>query len=267
MDFLATPAFVLLLTLLILTLLLTLLYVLRARSGRFPTFRPLPGIADLRARFGAVAEEGRPLHVATGTNQATVGTITPSAESIASLLIAQRVAEETARRGGTVAATSGDIVGHTALRGTIHSAHRAAGFGGDYDADRVQLVAQNTPVAYAAGVAARYETQPVAASVVAGAYGAEALLITEEGAARNVPQLAAAASLTALPVLQLSADATLIGEELFVAEAYLSDAAGPKARILTVDALRWVVLVLLVVGLIWQLLALFVPALGLPALQ
>lgn len=267
MDFLATPASVLLLTLLILTILLTVLYLPRARSGRLPQFRALPGIADLRARVGAVAEEGTPLHVATGANQSTIGTITPSAESIASLLIAQRVAAETTRRGGRLAATSGDIVAHTALRGTIHEAHRAAGFGDDYDADRVQLVAQNTPVAYAVGVAARYETQPIAASMVAGAYGAEALLITEEGAARNVPQIAAASSLNALPVLQLSADATLIGEELFVAEAYLSDAAAPKARILSVDALRWVVLVLLAAGLIWQLLALFVPTLGLPTLQ
>ena len=106
----------------------------------------------------------------------------------------------------------------------------------------------------------------MAASVVAGNYEAEALLISEEGWRRDLPQLAATTSLAALPVLAISADTTLIGEELFAAEAYLSDASMPKSRLLTQDALRWTVLALLLGGLIWQLLAVLQPSLRLPPL-
>jgi hypothetical protein len=265
MEFPATSASALLLVFFGISLPLTLVFAIRARAKRLPAFRPLPGIAQLRAHMSDVSESGKPLHVATGASQP--GVIGPTAETIASLLIAQRITEETIRRGGKVALTSGDIVAHTALRGTLHQAYRQAGFASDYQGDAVQLVAQNTPVSYAAGVAARYAAEPVAASMIAGNYGAEALLISEEGAARGVWQVAATSSLDALPVLAISADATLIGEELFAAEAYLSEMPGPKARLLTQDALRWMILVLLVIGIIWQVLALVQPGLSLPALS
>jgi hypothetical protein len=264
MPFLATSASVLQLTLFIVALLLSAVYALRVRSGRLPRFRPLPGIDRLHAVFSEESETGRALHVATGAGRFSAAGI--AAETFASLLIAQRVAEAITQRGGRVVATSGDLVSHAALRGTIHGAYRQAGFGADYQPSAIQLVAQETPVAYAAGVSARYAAEPMAASVVVGSYGAEALLISEEGRTCDIPQFTAATSLSALPVLTLSADTTLVGEELFAAEAYLSQSSSPKARLLTQDALRWTLLALLLVGLIWQLLALFQPGLGLPLL-
>lgn len=264
MSFPATPDNVLLLALPLIALILTLVYVLRVRAGRVPALRPLPGIARLRTLFSDMAESGRPLHIATGTGQ--LNTTGATAETLASLLIAQRIAEEATQRGGTVAATSGDIVAHAALRGAFHQAYRQAGFASDYQPTSVQMVAQTTPTAYAAGVAARYAVEPLAGSVVAGNYGSEALLIIEEGVVRHLPQIAATTSLAALPVVALSADATLIGEELFAAEAYLSTTQPPKVRLLTQDGLRWTLLVLLVVGLVWQLLALTQLVPGLPAL-
>lgn len=257
MQLLPIPELVLLLTLLVMTLLLVLFFAARIRSGAAPAVRPLPGIDRFRARLGQVAESGQPIHVATGSGQ--FGTPGATAETIASLMIAQRIAEETTQRGGNVAATTGEIIGHAAVRGAMRRAYRQAGFVSEYQPQRVQLVAHNDATAYAAGVAARYAADDVAASVIAGNYGAEALLITGEGAARNIPQVAAASSLAALPVLALSADATLIGEELFAAEAYLSAAAAPKARLEAHDALRWLLALLIVAGIMWQLLALFLP--------
>lgn len=264
MLFPTDPASILLLLLLGLTPLLVLGFALRVRSARVPVFRALPGIARFRTLFSDVAESGRPLHVATGANQGSAAATAPTAETIGSLMIAQRIAEQTTKRGGTVAATSGDIIAHLALRGTLRQAYRGAGTVSDFQADDVQLVAQNSPAAYAAGVSARYAAEPIAASVAAGNYGSEALLIPEEGAAHAIPHLAAATTLSALPVLALSADATLIGEELFAAEAYLSDAVAPKARLLTHDLLRWLLVALLLGGLGWQLLALagVLPGLG-----
>ncbi len=57
----------------------------------------------------------------------------------------------------------------------------------------------------------------------------------------------------------------MIGEELFAAEAYLASSAAAQARLLTQDALRRVIVLLIVLGVIYQILA-RTPAFNLPAL-
>ena len=246
----------------VLAVIFTWLYHARVQAGKAPPFRPLPGIASLETRLGEMVESGRPVHVATGASQR--GTIGATAETLASLLITQRMAEVATRQGGGIVVTNGDVVTNAAARGIVRQAYRQTSFAADYRGHEAQLVAHQTPVAYAAGVARRYAVEPMDASLVVGDYGAEALLITEEGAARGVPQLAGATTLNALPALTLSAAATLVGEELFAAEAYLGSAAAPKARLLTQDALRWLVILLLLGGIAYgSLNTLF--GLGLPS--
>jgi hypothetical protein len=224
----------------------------RASRGMLPSFRQLPGIVAFTRRMDEVVETGRPVHVATGGSES--GAIGPTAASLASLVIAQRIGEEVTRRGGTVITTVGDITALAAARGSLRQAYRGTGLAGDYRSSNVQLVAHQSPIAYAAGVTRRYDTEPIDSSVVVGDYGAEALLIGEEGAARHVPQLSGATSLSALPALTLSTGATLVGEELFAAEAYLTSSTLPQARLLTQDALRRVVVLLLVIGVLYQIL-------------
>jgi hypothetical protein len=181
------------------------------------------------------------------------------------LQISDRLAELAIRRGGSTIVTSGDIVNHLAVRGTLHRVYREAGQSHDYRATQAALVAHQAPIAYAAGVAARYRDQPIDMSVVVGEYGAEALLISEEGNRQRLPQISGTTSLSALPVLTLSTTATLVGEELFAAEAYLSDAASPKARLQTLDLLRFVVVLLIILAIVYRLLDATL-GLGLPAL-
>lgn len=265
MLFPVTPGSVFELLLVLGGLLLTPLMALHARR-RSITLRALPGLDLLHDRMAGLAEAGAAVQIATGANQSGGQTLLPSGETLGSLQLAGRVAEAAARRAGTVTADAGDITSYLALRGLVHSAYQRAGFGADYRGTHVHLLAHNAPTAYAAGVAAQMRDAP-ALAVVAGNYGAEALLISEEAAARQVPTIAATPNLLALPVLTLSADATLVGEDLFAAEAYLADAPRPAARLLTHDLLRRILLGLLALGLLWQLAARWLPALGIPALS
>jgi hypothetical protein len=254
---------ILLLLLPALAVIFTWLHHARVTHGRVPTFRALPGIAGLNRRVGSVVESGRPVHVATGGSQ--TGAVGTTAETLASLLITQRLAESVTRRGGTITATTGDAPALLAARGSVREAYRGTGFAADYRGSNIQLVAHQAPVAYAAGVARRYALDAVDCGVVVGDYGSEALLISTEGTERAIPQLSGATTLSALPALTLSTDATLVGEELFAAEAYLAAAAAPKARLSTHDALRQALLVLIVIGIIYQILNLAL-GLGLPSL-
>jgi hypothetical protein len=75
--------------------------------------------------------------------------------------------------------------------------------------------------------------------------------------------VAGATSSLALPLMLLTTPATLIGEEIFAAEAYVASPGPPQARLMTQDVLRTAVILLLIGGFVYSLLQ---PALGLPPL-
>lgn len=231
---------------------LTLLYHARATSGRPIYRRPLPALNLVRQALGRGAETGRSIHLSPGSG--AIGGRSSTAETVAGLLAAERVATEAAFNGAPVLASSGDAVAHLALRGFLRQAYQRAGFGQDYDPANVQMLAHQDPIAYASGVSALYGRQRLEASQLIGSFGPEFLLASEVGAQRDVPQIGGATAATSLPLIYLSTEHALIGEEIYAAEVYLSRSAAPQARLLTQDALRTVaivaVLALLVAGLV-----------------
>lgn len=244
---------------------LTWLHHARVRAGRLPQRRPLPALDTLRAALGRGAETGRATHVTPGASVlgAADGSRATTAELIAGLLVAERVAGEAALNGAPILVSSGDAVAHLALRGSVRQAYQVAGQAQDYDPARVQLIAHNDELAYAVGVTTLYERQPLEASALIGGFNQEFLLIGEEGAQRELPQVAGATSSAALPLMLLTTPATLIGEEIFAAEAYVAPPGPAQARLLTQDALRTAVIVLLIGGFIYSLVQ---PTLNLPPL-
>lgn len=239
----------LLLIIVLLVIILTLLHHARAVAGAWPIHRrALPGLNVIWQALARGAETGRAIHLSPGSG--AIGGRSSTVETVAGLLAAERVATEAALNGAPLLASSGDAVAHLALRGTLRQAYQRAGLGQDYDATDVQLLAHQDPTAYASGVSALYGRQKFEASQLIGSFGQEFLLAGEAGAQNGVPQLAGAATTTALPLAYLTAEGTLIGEELYVAEVYLTRLAAPQARLLTHDALRTVVIVAIVVLLI-----------------
>ena len=136
------------------------------------------------------------------------------------------------------------------MRGSLRQAYQSAGLGQDYTPDNIQLLAHQDPMAYASGVSALYGRQKLEASQLIGSFGQEFLLAGEVGAQSGVPQLAGATATTALPLIYLTADGTLIGEELYVAEAYLARTPAPQARLLTQDLLRTVIIAAIIALLV-----------------
>lgn len=260
-----SPESVFVLLVLLVVVLLTLWHHARTQAGRLPERRPLPALEVLRAALGRGAETGRAIHISpgAGTIGSGVGNRATTAETIAGLLAAERVVGEAALNGASVLVSSGDAVTLLALRGTLRQAYQRAGQTQDYDPAQVQLLSHQNPLAYASGVSALYNRQPLEASQLVGAFGTEFLLLSEEGQERAIPQVAGTTSPAGLPLMILSTDSTLIGEEIFAAEAYLSSAAAPQARLMTQDALRTVILLLIIGGAVYSFVQ---PSLGLPPL-
>lgn len=235
----------LLLIIVLLVIILTLLHHARALSAQQSiSRRALPGLDIVRAALARGAETGRAIHLSTGSG--VIGTRFSTAETVAGLLAAERVASEAALNGAPILASSGDAVAHLALRGALRQAYQRAGLGQDYDPANVQLLAHQDPMAYASGVATIYGRQRIEASQLIGSFGQEFMLLGEDGAQRGVPQIGGATTTTALPLVYLSADGALIGEEIYAAEAYLARTAAPAARLLTIDTLRTAVIVAII---------------------
>jgi hypothetical protein len=114
----------------------------------------------------------------------------------------------------------------------------------------VQLLAHQDPMAYASGVTTLYGRQKLEASQLLGSFGQEILLAGEDGAQRGVAQIGGATTTTALPLIYLTSEDALIGEEIYAAEAYLARSPAPLARLLTQDALRTVVIIAIVLLLV-----------------
>lgn len=244
---------------------LTWLHHARAMRGAVTPQRPLPALETLRAALGRGAETGQAVHLSPGASimGAADGSRATSTELVAGLLMAERAAGEAARNGAPILVSSGDIVAHLALRGSVRQSYRAAGQAQDYDPGRVQLLAHHDELAYATGVATIYGRQSLEASAMIGGFGQEYLLAGEEGAQRGLPQVVGTTSSAGLPLMLLTTPATMIGEEIYAAEAYLAPPGPAQARLLTQDVLRTTVIVLLVVGFLYSLAQ---PFLGLPPL-
>jgi hypothetical protein len=259
------PQTILLLLITLFVAIATMIYHTRVQRGGLPFRRPLPALDVLRAALGRGAETGRPIHVSpgAGTIGSGTGNRATTAETVAGLLAAERVVNEAALNGAPILASSGDAVAHLALRGALRQVYQRAGQTQDYDPARVQLLAHQNEIAYAVGVTSIYARQRLEASQLIGSFGQEFLLLGEDGAERGIPQVAGTTTTTALPTMILSADATLIGEEMFAAEAYLASSAPAQARLLAHDLIRTTVIVLILAGLVYSLIQ---PALGLPPL-
>lgn len=239
----------LLLIVVLLVIILTLLHHARAIGGKRPiSRRPLPGLDVVGRALARGAETGRAIHLSPGSG--AIGARSSTVETVAGLLAAERVATDAALNGAPLLASSGDAVAHLALRGTLRQAYQRAGLGQDYDPANVQLLAHQDPMAYASGVTTLYGRQKLEASQLLGGFGQEFLLIGEVGAQQGVPQLAGAAATpntSALPLVYLTAEGALIGEEIYAAEAYFARTPAPMARLLTQDTLRTVVIVAIVI--------------------
>jgi len=237
---------------------LTLWHHARALAGKQPiSRRPLPGLDVLRRALARGAETGRAIHLSPGSG--AVGSRAGTAETVAGLLAAERVAAEAALNGAPILVSSGDAVAHLALRGSLRQAYQRAGLGQDYDPVNVQLLAHQDPMAYASGVTTLYGRQNLEVSQLLGVFGQEFLLAGEVGAQREAPQLAGATTTTALPLVYLTADGALIGEEIYAADAYLARSPAPLARLLTQDALRTAVIIAILALLLVSAVGLSLP--------
>ena len=231
------------LLLLLSSLVLTALLILRSKKGPLPSVRPLPAFQDLRAQAGYAAESGGAIHIALGSGGLSGE---DAITSLAGIQAVEALADAAVSYNAPPVITVGDPTLLPLAQDTLRRAYERNGLAELYDPDKVRFVAPS-PVAYAAGAADVVTAENITASVMAGAFGAEASLIADAGARRNLPQFAAAAAPRAIGALYPAVDRLAVGEELYAAGAYMTGERRGLVSLVAQDVLR-VILVLVILG-------------------
>jgi hypothetical protein len=221
---------------------LLVLLILRGRKGPAPQVRPLPAFQDLWDETGVAAESGGAIHIALGSGGLSGE---DAVTSLAGLQVLEALADAAVSYTPPIV-TVGDPTLLPLAQDTLRRAYERNGLAALYDPGRVRFVAPS-PVAYAAGAAHVVATENITASTMYGAFGAEVSLITDAGARRDLPQLAAAAAPHALGALYPAIDRLAVGEELYAAGAQMTGERRYLVSLVAQDVLR-VILVLVILG-------------------
>jgi hypothetical protein len=209
--------------------------------------RPIPAFARLRRAVGLSVEAGQRLHLTLGRGT-LIGEHGPIA--FVGLRMLERISGWTSFSDHPPVATSGDAGLAILSRDTLRSASRS--LGAEFEPARAQLTGL-TPFSYAAGALLTVQDQDVGATMLVGSFGVEAALLAEAGGRSGNLTLAGTDRLSGQAVLYTSADEPLIGEETFAGGAYLGAGPTHTASLLAQDVLRWVIILVIVIGALLKL--------------
>jgi len=99
----------------------------------------------------------------------------------------------------------------------------------------------------------------VASAFLFGSFSAESLLLSDAGQQVGAMQVAASADPEQVAFFVVTCDYTLIGEELFAASGYLSREPRLLASLVTQDLVKFILMMMIVVGVVLNTVAQFYP--------
>ena len=229
--------------LLILAAILLLAFFLwRRRSPA--ALRPIAAYQQLNRAVGLAVENGTRLHFSLER-----GSLYPArgASELAGLAMLRRLSERTSVSDNPPVVTSGDASLAFLSQDTLQSGYRAAGAEEQYRFTTGRLTGL-TPFSFAAGAISTVYDENVSANVYIGDFGVESALLTEAAERQNSTLIASSDNLAAQSVFYASSQEPLIGEELFAAGAYVGAGPAHEASLNVQDALRWLVILVILAG-------------------
>lgn len=214
---------------------------IRRRSTSFP-MRAIPAYDSIPMMTGAAVEAGRPIHVSLGST-GLGGSSTPL--TLASAELFYQVT--TRNLSGSTVLTLSDPSALPVAYGTLRHAY----------ATRRERLGNSTvrwypngerSLSFAAALTGVLGDDKVSGNVLVGSFGPEIALVLEAATRRRQSSIAGSADLDGQAVAYGMADQVLIGEELFVAGAYLGGSATQRGSIVTLDLLRWLLILAILIA-------------------
>jgi len=230
--------------LLVVTLLICgaiLLFTGLARWGLPLKVRKIAGLEAIEEAVGRATEMGRSCLFVPGIQDMN------EMQTIAGLTILSRVAERAAEYDCQLETPTSKSLVMTAARETVSNAFLMAGRPDAYREDLIYYVTDEQ-FAYVSFLTGKMVREKPAACFYLGSFFAESLILAETGNAIGAIQVAGTAQPAQLPFFVAACDYTLIGEEFFAASAYLSNDADQLGSLKGQDFGKFLVSVLIIVG-------------------
>ncbi len=212
---------------------------IRRRQEAFP-LRAIPAYDRIPLMVGEAVEAGRPMHVSFGS--AGLGG-SNTALTLASAELFYQVAER--NQSGNTLLTVSDPSALPLGYGTLRRAYASRPEQTPVGSVRWYPSGERS-LAFAAALTGVLGDERVSGNVLVGSFGPEIGLVLEAAARRRQSSIAGSVDLDGQAVAYAMADQPLIGEELFVAGAYMGGSATEHGSVVTLDVLRW----LLILGIL-----------------
>jgi len=207
-----------------------LLMVKQARTGgTIPKVRRIAGLDAVDEVVGRATEMGRPVLYSPG-----IGDLT-SADTLASFNVLGHVAKLIAKYDARLIVCNRTPTVHPITESVVRAAYFEVGKPDAYREDDVRFLT-NDQFGYAAGVVGIMNREGVSALVMFGLFYAESLVFAEAGNQAGAIQVAATSSIPQTPFFIVACDYCLIGEEIYVAGAYLGQ---DRVRLATIVVQDW----------------------------
>jgi uncharacterized protein DUF6754 len=213
--------------------------------------RDLYALRDIEAyrtipmMVGEAVETNRPVHVSLG-EVGLGGNSTILA--LASAELFYQIVRRAAIGGAAPIITVSDSSAIPLGQDTLRRAYAARGMVERYPQGSVRWYpGGGRSLAFAAALTATLGDDHVSSSFLAGSFGIEVALVAEAAARRNQGIIATSDQIEGQAVAYAMSDQTLIGEEIFVAGGYLGGSASHIASIVTLEMLRWLLIIALTV--------------------
>jgi hypothetical protein len=229
---------------LLLTAVLFLLFSIQYKAPFQNVFHSIPALSRLRQAIFTAIETGSRVHLSNGRASIINSN---NASALVGLAALNRLVRLTSFCDRPPLATAGDSTLSILERDTLRSAYRAINLPDTFDPYRARLTGL-TPFSYSAGLLPIIFDERVSTHLLVGSFGPEVSLAMDMMRKENSFILAGSESLPAQAVMFASTPDALVGEELFALPAYLQPERFQVSSLLTQDALRWLIIIFLILA-------------------
>lgn len=229
---------------------LIIYFIEYARRGGTLFIRKIAGLEAVDEAVGRATEMGRKILYIPGTQDMD------NVQTLAGISILGRVARLSAQYDTQLEVPVSRSLVMVASRETVKEAYISQGRPDAYNDGMVYYLTDDQ-FGYAAALDGLMVREKPATIFMQGAFYAESLVLAETGNSIGAIQIAGTAQPAQLPFFVAACDYTLIGEELFVAGAYLSREPRQLGSIKGQDMGKAVILVLLLIGMVVQSVGVF----------
>lgn len=212
--------------------------------------RPLKGYDRLGQAIEQAVEAGDRVHLSLGTG-GLVGM--ESAPALAGLAVLARIASLTAMSDKPAIVTSSNGAFMLLAQDTLRTTYRRMGELPRFELNSGRMLGP-TPYTYSAAIPDLLDTEQVSVHVLHGSFGPEAALASVFGERAGAFVLAGTDDVQAQALMVATAEEVLIGEEVFAGSAYLDNAPFHRSSLQAQDALRFALIILIVLGAILRTL-------------